>query len=122
MLSYTLSILMITILLLSGISYLLKGHFPAAHKASGKLSKLACRSMMKVLKWLGWGRILTMIYLFFAVIFTLSILRHFFGDFFENVGKLIVIWVPGIIMLRLRKFLKERRNRRYELPGRRNQK
>ena len=120
MLSYVLSMLVVVTLLLAGIRYLLKGHFPAAHKASGKFWKLVYHAIMKVVKWMGWGRSLMILYLLFAAILTLSILRHFFGDFFENVGKLIVIWFPAIVLMRLRKFLKERWNRRYELPGRRN--
>ena len=120
MLSYILSMLVVVTLLLAGIRYLLKGHFPAAHKASGKFWKLVYRCIMKVIKWIGWGRSLLILYFFFAVILTLSIMRHFFGDFFENLGKLIVTWFPGIVMLKLRKILKERWNRRYELPGRKN--
>lgn len=120
MLSYVLSMLVVVILLLVGIRHLLKGHFPATHKASNKFWKLVYRAVMKMVKWIGWGRSLMILYLFFAVIFTLTILRDLFGDFFENVGKLIVTWFPGTAMLRIRKLLKERWNRRYELPGRRN--
>lgn len=120
MLSYTLSMAIVIILLLCGIRYLLRGYFPAAYKVSGRLSKLIRRGAMKLIRRLGWGRSLLMIYLFLAVVFTLAILRHFFGDLFRNTGKLTIIWFPLLMIWRVSKFLKERRERGYRLPGRRN--
>ena len=120
MLPYTLSMLIIIILLLAGIRHLLKAHFTSTYKASGELSKLMRRGVMRLIKRLGWGRSFRIMYLFFAVIFTLAILRHFSGDPFENTGKLTIIWLPAVIIRRVRKSLRERRERGYRLPGRRN--
>ncbi len=120
MLSYTLSMAIVIILLLCGIRYLLRGYFPAAYKASGRLSKLMRRGAMKLIRRLGWGRTLLIMYLLLAVISTMAILLNFFDDLLENVGKLTIIWLPLVGIWRIRKFLKEHWERRYRLPGRRN--
>lgn len=119
MLSYTLSMLVAIVLLLVGIRYLLKMHFPATHKASVRFTKLAHGAFRGVIRRLGWYRTLFLAYLMTGLIISLVIISDFGQDPLENIGVLTVIWVPIFGAQKLRKRIRERKARRYRLPGRR---
>lgn len=119
MAGYALSSMLVIILLLTGIRYLMKVHFPDTYKVSVKLLRLISRSVTKLVKRLGFGRSLMMMYLLFAVTLTLAIQGYLFHDFYETMGKLVIIWSPPLGIRRALKFLQERRERVYRLPGRR---
>lgn len=124
MLSYTLSLIVVMALLLAGMSYVLRRHFPFIYRIMygipmGML-RLSRRAFRALIKRLGWYRSLFGIYLFAAVILTLGILRSFGINVLENIGILTVIWLPPIAVWKVRKYFKDRRDRRYRLPGRRS--
>lgn len=117
MLSYTLSLIVVMVLLLWGISRVSRRYFPSTHKFSTGILRRAFKALIKRL---GWYRSLLGMYLFFAVIVTIAMLSGFFRNFLKNVGTLTLIWLPPAGIWRVRKSLKERRERGYRLPGRRD--
>lgn len=124
MLSYTLSLIVVMLLLLVGISHVLRRHFPFIYRIIYRIPmgmlRLLRRAFRALIKRFGWYRSLFGMYLFAAAIFTLGILRSFNVNILENIGALTFIWLPPIAIWKVRKYFRDRRDRRYRLPGRRS--
>jgi Cu/Ag efflux pump CusA len=119
MISYTLSLVVVVILLLLAIRYILREHFPHVHKSFGWAIRLVRRAFRRLIDRLGWFRSLFLMYLLAAVIITLVILSKFFDNFLANTGALTIAWLPAIATWKSLRYLKKRREGHYHLPGRR---
>jgi len=119
MFSYTFSLLILTILLSSGSIFLLKRYFPSVYKVLIRIMRLIRRFFKGVIDRFGWFRGVLLIYLSFSAIFTLIVLTGFGENPLERIGILTILWLPAVAGRKVERYLKERRERQCQLPGRR---